>query len=305
MMHRGYLVAVLALLLSTDAAPSHAQQTDWAAVQVKTEKVADGVWLLTGRGGDVGVCAGPDGVFMIDGSYSPLTDKLLAAVRTLSDQPVRWVLDTHWHGDHVGGNANLRKVGALVLAHENVRRRMAADQYMVTFDRKVPAAPPEALPVMTFSDSVTFHINGDTLVIVHMPRAHTDGDAVVWFRRVDVLHTGDLFFNGTFPVIDISNGGSIDGMIRAADLLLAGVGPATRIIPGHGPLAGRAELQAFRDMLASVRARVWTLVAAGKPRDEAVAARPIDDIGAVWGKGFITSDALVKTVYEDLVRLKK
>jgi cyclase len=304
-MRRWSAALVLALALPLTAAPACAQQTDWDAVRIKTEKVADGVWLLTGRGGDVGVCAGADGVFLVDGSYAPLTARILAAVKPLSDQPVRWVLDTHWHGDHVGGNANLRAAGALVLAHENVRRRMSAERYIATLDRTVPASPPEALPAMTFSDTVTFRINGDTLVIVHMPPAHTDGDAVVWFRRADVLHTGDLFFNGTFPVIDISNGGSIDGMVRAADLLLPGVGPATRIIPGHGPLAGRAELKAFRDMLASVRARVWPLVAAGRSRDEAVAAKPIDDIGAVWGKGFITSDAFVTTVYDDLARLKR
>jgi glyoxylase-like metal-dependent hydrolase (beta-lactamase superfamily II) len=304
-MIRRFVVPALVAALSLAAVPSRAQPTDWDAVQMRTEPVAEGVWLITGRGGDVGVSAGADGVLLIDGQYAQLTGKLLAAVKTISDQPVRWVLNTHWHGDHVGGDANLRRAGALVFAHENVRRRMAADQYIATFDRKVPASPPEALPLMTFSDSVTFHINGDTLVIAHVPPAHTDGDAVVWFRRADVLHTGDLFFNGTFPVIDVSNGGSIDGMIRACDLLLAGVGPGTRIIPGHGPLAGKAELKAFRDMLASVRAKVWPLVTSGRTREEAVAARPIDDIGAVWGKGFITGDAFVKTVFDDLARLKR
>jgi len=306
-MRRALVALVLVVSLPPAAAPpSRAQQpTDWSKVEIKTEKVADGVWMLSGRGGNIAVSAGADGVFLGDGEFAPLTERIVAAVRTLSDQPVRWLLDTHWHGDHVGSNENLARAGALVIAHENVRERMSHEEYIASFDRKVPASPAAALPRLTFRDTLALHVNGDTLLIVHIPPAHTDGDAVVWFERADVLQTGDLFFNGLYPVIDISNGGSIDGMIRASDLLLARVGPSTRIIPGHGPLGDRAALQRFHDMLVHARAEVWAMVDKGMTVDAIVAAKPTADLDAVWGQGGMPPEVFDKEVAMDLVRLRR
>jgi cyclase len=280
--------------------PAAAQNFD--EVEIESQKLAEGVYMLTGAGGNIGVSAGADGVVLIDDQYAPLTDKIRAAVAKLDEHPIRFVLNTHWHGDHTGGNENLGRTGAVLVAHENVRQRMSVEQLIEAFGRSVPASPPAALPVVTFTRDVTFHLNGDELYAFHVERAHTDGDTIVHFRRADVVHMGDTLFNGMYPFIDISSGGSIDGVIAAADAVLAIAGPQTRIIAGHGPLAGRAELTAYRDMLRSVRERVEPLRTAGKTRDEVVAAKPTEDLDGKWGGGFIDGDRFVSFVYDSLAK---
>ena len=294
---RAHLGVVLVLAAGTAFA-----QEDFSKVEVTSQKVAEGVYMLQGAGGNIGLSIGEDSAFLVDDQYAPLTPRILAAVKALTGKPVKFVLNTHWHFDHTGGNENLGAAGTLIVAHDNVRRRMSTEQFMAFFDMKVPASPKVALPVVTFNDTVTFHINGDELHAFHVPPAHTDGDSVVHFRRADVIHTGDLFFNGFYPFIDVDSGGSIEGMIGAADRMLGMARDTTKIIPGHGPLATRADLEAYRDMLVGLRDAMKPLVASGKTLEQATAARPFAAFDPKWGAGFIKPEQMVALVYKDLSR---
>ncbi len=286
------------------AAPLAAQERDWSKIEIKTTHVAGSVYMLAGAGGNIGVSAGDDGVFLIDDQFAPLSDKVKAAVAAISAKPIRFLINTHWHGDHTGGNESFGKAGVVIVAQDNVRTRMAVEQVNELWKRVTPPAPAAALPILTFSDSVTLHFNGDTAHVIHVPPAHTDGDSYVAFEAANVVHTGDLFFNGGYPVIDVSSGGSVGGMIAAADRLLQAVSPDAKLIPGHGPLGSPAELRAARDMLASVRERVATLLKAGKTADEAVAAKPTADLDERWGKAFVDPERFVRSVYLSLQREK-
>jgi cyclase len=292
-----FLAPALALAL---AAPLQAQQQDFSKVEVKAEKVAEGVYMLTGAGGNIGLSIGKSGSLVIDDQYAPLSDKILAMIKTLSPDPVRFVVNTHWHGDHTGGNENLARTGAFLVAHENVRKRMGSEQFIALFNQKVPASPEAALPVVTFAEGVSFHWNGDEVRAYHVAPAHTDGDTVVQFVKADVVHMGDCFFNGNYPFIDTSSGGKVDGVVAAADRVLAGVSERTRIIPGHGPVASKADLQAYRDTLKAIRDRVAKLKAEGKTKEAAVAAKPSAEFDAKWGQGFVKPDVFVGLVYDSL-----
>ncbi len=297
------LAAVAVALCALAAVPlraARAQDIDPDKVEIRTEKLADGVYLLRGAGGNIGLATGADGTFLIDDEYAPLTPKVVAAVRAIRDEPVKFVINTHWHNDHTGGNKDLGEAGALIVAHENVRKRMSTDQFIAAFGKKVPAAPPKALPLITFTESVTFHLNGDDVDVVHVPPAHTDGDSIVLFRKANVVHAGDVFFNGLYPFIDVSSGGSVDGMVGASDKLLALVDDHTKVIPGHGPLSDRAGLKAYRDMLATVRDRVKAMIADGKSLPDIQAARPSKEFDDTWGKGFLTPDQFVALVHSSL-----
>ncbi len=290
--------AMLALSL-TLGRPVLAQQQDFSKVEVTSEKVAEGVYMLKGAGGNIGLSVGGDTAFLIDDEYAPLTPKIKAAVAALTDKPIRFVLNTHWHGDHTGGNKDMGEAGSLIVAHENVRRRMSTEQFIAAFNMREPAAPPKALPVVTFTDAVTFHLNGDEIHAFHVPPAHTDGDSVVHFRKADVIHAGDLFFNGMYPFIDLDTGGSVGGMIGGADRMLAIAGDQTRVIPGHGPLGNKADLKAFRDMLAATHDRVAALVKAGKTLGQVTAAAPTAEFDAKWGNGFFKPAQFVAILYKD------
>jgi cyclase len=291
----------LALLLAW-VSSAQAQQRNFDDVQIKATHVAGAVSMLEGAGGNIGVCAGPDGVFLIDDQFAPLTDKIRDAVAKIQTGPIRFVLNTHWHGDHTGGNENLGKAGVLIVAHDNVRVRMASEQFSKIFDRKTPASPAPALPVVTFTEAVTFYLNGDEIHAFHVPPAHTDGDAIVHFRRANVVHAGDVFFNGNYPVIDLDSGGSVEGVIAAVDRIVAVANAETRIIPGHGPIAGLPELQAYRKMLIDVRDAVKKAVADGKSLEDTQKAKPSAAYDAAWGNGFIKPDKFVEIVYTDLSR---
>lgn len=280
--------------------PAAAQNRDFSKVEIVAEKIADGLYMLTGAGGNIGLSVGEDGAFLIDDQYAPLTDKIRAAVAKVSAQPVRFLVNTHWHGDHTGGNENLGKAGVVIVAHDNVRRRMSSEQFLAAFNEKVPPSPKAALPIVTFGDAVTFHVNGDELRAFHVPPAHTDGDTVVHFVKADVIHAGDLFFNGMYPFIDLSSGGSLSGMIDAAERLLATGGERTRYIPGHGPLADRAVLVAYRDMLVGVRSAVQPLVKSGQTLEQAKAKDPLAAWNPKWGAGFMKPERFLEIAYTSL-----
>jgi cyclase len=293
------LLASTLLIVLPAAAPAE-QVEEMAKVEIKTQKIAGSVSMLVGRGGNIGVSMGQDGAFLIDDEYAPLTPKIKAAVAALGDKPLRFLLNTHWHGDHTGGNKDMGEAGVLIVAHENVRRRMSTDQFIAAFKETVPASPQIALPVVTFTDAVTFHLNGDEIRAFHVPPAHTDGDAIIQFRTANVVHMGDTFFNGLYPFIDVSSGGNIDGMIGACDIVLKLVDAGTKIIPGHGPLGTREDLAAYRAMLVGVRAAIASLVAAGRTLEQAVAAHPTAQWDAQWGQGFLKPDEFVSIVYGDI-----
>lgn len=275
-------------------------QNDMADVEIEVKRLTDHVAALYGRGGNIGVSAGEDGVFLIDDQYAPLTDKIRAAVAELSDKPVRFVVNTHWHGDHTGGNENLGEAGAVIVAHENVRERMSKDQFMKAFDRTVPASPKAALPVITFGDSVTFHLNGDTVRVHHVASGHTDGDSIVYFEEADVLHMGDIFFNSGYPFIDRGSGGDVEGMIQAAERGLEIAGEETRIIPGHGELSDRAGLEKYHAMLTTITDRVRSLMAEGKSLEEIQAAGVTSEYDERWGGGFIDAERFLSFVHTSL-----
>jgi cyclase len=295
-MHRVSILAAVAFIFPATVLA----QRDFSKVEVTSTKLTEGVYVLVGAGGNLALSVGADAAFLVDDQYAPLTPKIKAAIAALTDKPVRFVVNTHWHGDHTGGNENLGGAGALVVAHDNVRRRMSTEQFIALFNEKVPASPAAALPVVTYGDDVTFHLNGDEIHCFHVPPAHTDGDSIVVFRKANVVHMGDLFFNGNYPFIDVSSGGSLEGMIGAAERMLGQVDDQTQIVPGHGPMAKKADLQAFRDMLVGVRDRVKPLVSAGKTLAEVQAAKPSAAFDDKWGKGFIKPDTLVTIAYESL-----
>jgi glyoxylase-like metal-dependent hydrolase (beta-lactamase superfamily II) len=286
----------VAILLLALAAPAAAQQPNMDSVQIRIERVAPGIAVLFGRGGNIGLSFGPDGNILIDDQYAPLTERILAAIRTLDPDPIRFVINTHWHGDHTGGNENVGRTGAVIVAHDNVRRRMSMEQ--VVRGAAVPPSPSGALPVVTFSEGVTFHMNGDDIRIIHVEHAHTDGDALVHWTRANVLHMGDTFFNGLLPFIDLDSGGSIDGAIVAVEAGLALANDGTVIIPGHGPVARRADLVRYRDMLIDLRSRVGQGIAAGRSLDAIKAERHADGYGPP--DGFISPDSLIETIYRSL-----
>ena len=271
-------------------------------IQVTVDQVSGPVYMLTGRGGNLGLCIGEDGVFLIDDQYAPMTPAIRQAVAQLTDKPVRFVLNTHWHSDHTGGNENFGELGAVIVAHDNVRVRLSSDQVMPFMGREVPASPPGALPVVTFNDTVNFHMNGNTIRAFHAAAAHTDGDAIVHFDEANVVHMGDIFWNGFYPFIDSHSGGSIRGTVAAVDTALLSVDEDTAVIPGHGPLGDRARLIAYRDMLQGIADRIQALLDAGKTLEETQAAEPTADWDAEWGGGFIKPEAFVRMVYEDLAQ---
>jgi glyoxylase-like metal-dependent hydrolase (beta-lactamase superfamily II) len=279
-----------------------AQEQDFSKVEIRTEKLSATTYMLTGAGGNIGVSVGEDNTFIIDDQFAPLTPRIEAAVAKLTSKPIRFVVNTHWHFDHTGGNENFGKAGAVIVAHENVRKRMSTEQLIEFLGMKFKMEPRVALPALTFTRDLTFHQNGDEIHIFHVANAHTDGDAIVHFRTSDVIHMGDVFFNGLYPFIDTSSGGTIDGVVAAADRVLGIASDATRIIPGHGPLAGKADLKAYRDMLVTVATRVREGVQAKRSLEEVIAAKPTADFDARFGKGFLTPERFIEMVYKGMAR---
>lgn len=280
------------------ASPLAAQQQDFSKVEIKAETLAPGVAVLFGAGGNIGVSHGEDGTVLVDDQYAPLTGRITAAAKKLNPGPVRFVINTHWHGDHTGGNERLGKAGAVIVAHDNVRRRMSVETLSRRFGA-LPASPRGALPVVTFASAVNFHLNGDEIHVIHVRNAHTDGDSLVHWTKGNVLHMGDTFFHkATLPFIDLESGGSIDGMIEAVRMGLSIARPDTRIVPGHGPVATRADLEAYLAMLVDVRGKVVAAKASGQSLAQVQAL----GIAAPYAipEAFINPDAFVQSVFESL-----
>ncbi|MGO9830506.1 MAG: MBL fold metallo-hydrolase [Myxococcaceae bacterium] len=282
------------------APPAAAQQQDFSKVTVSTTPVAGSVSMLQGQGGNIGVLVGPEGVLLVDDEFAPLVPKILAAVKALSPKPIRFVVNTHFHHDHVGGNEALGTDGAVIVAQDNVRKRMSTEQFNSFSKSRTPPSPAAALPIITFEDSVRFHLDGEDLEVFHVAAAHTDGDSVVWFKKANVVHAGDVFFNGFYPFIDFGSGGSVNGMVAALDLVLSRINDQTKVIPGHGPLGSKADVQRFRDMLATVGGRIQKAVQGGKSLDQTVASKPTAEFDAAWGGGFLKPDAFVALIYSGL-----
>lgn len=284
------------LALSLLAAPAAAQ--DMSKVEITTEKLAPSVAVLFGAGGNIGVSYGEDGTVLIDDQFAPLTPKIQAAVTALGAQPVKFLVNTHWHFDHSGGNENLGKAGAVIMAHDNVRVRMAAGATVA--GNVVPPAAKAALPVITYADGLKLHLNGEEVRVVHVPAAHTDGDSFIHWTKSNVIHMGDLFMlQISFPFVDVGSGGDVRGFVAAADKVLAIANDQTKIIPGHGAIATKADLQNHRNMIATVIAKVEAGIKAGQTLEQIKASKPADGFG-VKPDGFISADAFVAMVYSQV-----
>ncbi|TDJ46200.1 MAG: MBL fold metallo-hydrolase [Gammaproteobacteria bacterium] len=292
---------VAALVIANLAAPVWAQQ-DFSTVEIETVPVADGVYMLVGSGGNIGLSVGEDGAFVIDDQFAPLSEKIMAAIAAVTDADVKFLVNTHFHGDHVGGNEAFGAAGAVIIAHENVRARMSTDQFREIFNQPIPASPVGALPILTFSDEMTFHWNGDTIRAIHVAAAHTDGDTILYFQNANVIHMGDTFFNGFYPFIDVSSDGDIDGIIAAGYRALTIANEDTAIIPGHGPLSDAAGLAAWLEMLKVTRVNMQSLIDQGLSEDEAVAARPTAASDEQYGGGFMNPENYNRLLYQSLIR---
>jgi cyclase len=299
-----------ATLLRTSAA-GYAQQApaadpvagiraQWGVIPIQAQKLADNLTLLSGPGGSVVVLNGLDGKFVVDTFLSPAWPKLKETLDGISNAPLKFVIDTHWHFDHTDNNAPLHAAGATILAHENTKKRMFETHDLPVMGLHFDPSPADALPQQTFASSHKLEANGETIALQHFAPAHTDTDIFVHFQKANVIHMGDTFFGGMYPYIDPSTGGKISGMIAAADKILPLANNYTKIVPGHGPLGNKADLTKFRDMLVTARDRVQKLKSAGKSAQEAVAEKPLADLDPVWGKAMLTSDQFVQVAYLSL-----
>ncbi len=269
-----------------------------ADVKIETAELAPGIYMLTGRGGNIGLTVGVDGAAIIDDQFDDMAPKIRAAVSLLSASPVKFVINTHLHGDHTGGNDAFGKAGAVIIAQENVRKRLGAVSFNSANNQQIPPRAREALPVVTFDDAATLHFNDDDLEFKHLANAHTETDIFVRFRKANIVHMGDMFTGG-FPFIDGSNGGTLDGLIKAHEAVLPTLDDSTKVIRGHGPLGNKAELQAYHDMLVVVRDRIAKLVKAGKSQDDVVAARPTKEFEEKYGGANFNAAQWIGRAYVD------
>jgi len=287
------LAAVIAAVYMFPASTLLAQSD----VKIIPIPVSDNIYMLSGQGGNIGLFLGEDGTFIIDDQFAPLTEKILAAIKSVGGDTPRFLINTHFHGDHTGGNENLGNAGTLIVSHDKVRERLVAGSYIKEFGMNSPPANKAALPVLTFSEDMHFYINNDSVNAVHVPSAHTDGDSIIYFKKANVVHAGDIFFNGFYPFIDAANGGSLRGTIAAVDAMLAATDSKSKIIPGHGPLADKAQLQAYRDMLAIAYARLLKLKNDGVSVEDAIIHDPLSDLEAEWGNGIFSGEKWIRITY--------
>jgi len=289
-------IVLLLFVISVEA------QTDFSKVEIKVTKVAGNVYMLEGSGGNIGVSVGDDGILIVDDQFAPLADKIRAALKGIADKRLRFILNTHWHGDHTGGNVAFGPE-APVIAHDNVRKRMAVEQKSEFFKRTTPASPKEALPVITFDQNLTVWFNGEEIRVIHFPHGHTDGDAVIFFTQSNVVHLGDDFFAGRFPFVDLESGGSVEGLTKNVGEIITKIPPGAKLIPGHGPLSTIEDLKNYHNMLVTTSDIVRQKIAAGKTLDQ-IKTEGLPDTWKEWGTGFIKTDLWLEIVYRSLTAKK-
>jgi glyoxylase-like metal-dependent hydrolase (beta-lactamase superfamily II) len=290
------LTVVLFFAVSTHA------QTDFSKVEVKATKVAGNVYMLQGSGGNIGVSVGDDGLLIVDDQFAPLADKIRAALKGIADKKLRFILNTHWHGDHTGGNIAFGPE-ATIIAHDNVRKRLATEQKSTVFNSTTPPSPKEALPVITFNDSLSVHFNGEDIRAIHFPHGHTDGDSVIFFSASNVVHLGDDFFAGRFPFVDLESGGSVEGLVKNIGELIGKIPADAKLIPGHGPISTLDDLKSYHRMLQQTSEIVRQKITTGKTLDQ-IKTEGLPAEWAPWGTGFIKTDRWVETIYKSLTAKK-
>jgi cyclase len=287
------LALATAIAAQNPPAPAPAAQPDYSKVEIKTTKIADNFYTLDGQGGTIGVLAGPDGVFMVDSQFAPLTEKIVAAIRQISDRPIRFMVNTHVHPDHTGGNENLAKMGVTIFARDELRARLAAPPS--------GAKPsPAALPLVTYRGPMTVHMNGEDVQLIPVPAAHTDGDTMVRFPGANVIMTGDFYRSVGYPNIDRANGGTLNGLVAGLTAVIDAAGPATKIVPGHGAIVDKTGVAAHRDMVLAIRDRVAALVRQGKSQEDVLAAKPTSEYDARVPQAAQTSDRFVGQLYAEI-----
>jgi len=274
----------------------HAQ--DFSQVQIKATKVSGNVYMLEGAGGNIGVSVGDDGILIVDDQFAPLADKIRAALKGIADKKLRFILNTHWHGDHTGGNVVFGPE-APIIAHDNVRKRMATEQKSEFFKRTTPASPKEALPVITFDHNLSVYFNGEEIRAIHYPHGHTDGDSVIFFTTSNVVHLGDNFFAGRFPFVDLESGGSVAGLTKNIGEIIDKIPAGAKLIPGHGPLSTIDDLKLYHRMLQETSEIVRQKIAAGKTLEQ-TKSEGLPEEWKTWGAGFIKTDVWIETMYRSL-----
>ncbi|RMD95876.1 MAG: MBL fold metallo-hydrolase [Calditrichaeota bacterium] len=294
-----YFLLIVFLLIGTGFIFS---QQDWDSVKITSQPVAGKVYMLKGRGGNIGVSAGEDGILIVDDQFAPLAEKIRAALKHLNHGPLRFVLNTHWHGDHTGGNPIFGKE-ATIIAHTNVRKRLIAGRKKSANGREIPPAPKQAWPIITFDQSVSIHFNGEEIKVMHYPHGHTDGDAVIYFTQSNVVHMGDDFFAGRFPFVDLASGGDVEGLIRNVRQVIEKLPQDVKVIPGHGDLSTLEDLKSFHQMLVSTTNHVREQMKAGKTLEQ-IKAAGLPEKWKSWGSGFISTDRWIETIYKSLSQQK-
>jgi len=269
-------------------------------VEFETFQLSETVYMLKGRGGNLGISTGDDGLFIIDDQVKPVTEQLLKAIRKISNQPIRFVINTHYHADHTGGNETIGGAGAVIISHDNIHKRMVTEQVSIFMKNTTPPYPKGALPVVTFNDRMSLHLNGEVATAYHVAKGHTDGDSIIHFPGSNVIHMGDMFFNGLYPYVDLDAGGSLQGMVEAADLALSMADDLTRIIPGHGPLAMTEDLKNYRDFLIKASTNVQALIDKDMDLAQIIEAKPTEEWDETLGKTWITPPQFVTFIYNSL-----
>lgn len=266
-------------------------------VVITITKVANGVYMLQGQGGNIGLSVGEDGVLMIDSQFAPLTKKIKGAISKLSQKDIKYLVNTHWHYDHTNGNENIGKDKVTIVAHENVKKRLSEDSFIKAFNKTVPALSKVGLPTVTFNDKIEFSMNNENIEVIYQNNAHTDGDSIIFFKNANVVHTGDIYFNGFYPFIDESSKGDVDGVIKAAEYILSRIDDSTKVIPGHGKLSNKKELTYYKDTLVELNKRMKKLISEGKTLEEIVALKPFADYDKKLGGGFLPPEKFLKIFY--------
>ena|SRR5215207_877621 len=300
-----YTILLLCMLFLLDNVPSSQAQKFKDVEIIVNQLDNNGTYMLVGKGGNIGLSVGDNGVLLIDSQFKQLTDKILSAINNrITDKPVKFLIDTHWHQDHTGGNENFVKNGAIIIAHENVRERLNTEQFVDFLNKTFEASPLNALPTITYNDSITFYFNEDKIDVYHLPHAHTDGDSIIYFNKRNIIHTGDIYVNGRYPFIDHSSGGSIDGIITGIEKIISIIDNETKVIPGHGLLSNLGELQDYLIMLKDIRQQVLTMVNNGATLNEIIKSDITSKYDNLYSDSFINSGDFLGFVYNEVIIYK-